>query len=91
MPELHPAALTVSKSPASPGRLRVPGEIYLLVLDGAVTLLADTDPPLILKRGDGVHFNTQRGFALTTEDAAPSKVLLIHQGQRLSQDQPSPS
>lgn len=55
---------------------RLSGEVYLLVLEGAAVLHADSYSPLVLNPGDGVYFDARAPYALLTQ-GKKAKVLLV--------------
>lgn len=81
-----PVVLQVADNQLSGGLLRAAGEAYLMVLAGRVIMHSDVYAPLSLSQGDSVYFDGQMGFGLTTQDAAPAKALLIHQGEDIRED-----
>ncbi len=82
-----PVVLEVVERRCSGGLLRGPGEAYLLALSGRALMHSDAYAPLPISQGDGVYFDAEMGFALTAQDETPAKVLLIHQGDKLSEDE----
>jgi transcriptional regulator with XRE-family HTH domain len=85
-----PVVLDVVETQHTGRLLRGPGEAYLLVLSGRTLMHSDAYAPLPLDTGDGVYFDAEMGFALTTPDKAPAKALLVHQGDRLCEDEIRP-
>lgn len=83
-----PVVLEVAETQRTGGLLRCPGEAYLLVLSGRAIMHSDAYAPLPIDQGDGVYFDAEMGFALTAQDETPAKVLLIHQGDQLSEGEP---
>jgi transcriptional regulator with XRE-family HTH domain len=81
-----PVVLEVVETQHTGGLLRAPGEAYLMVLEGRALMHSDAYAPLPVAQGDGVYFDAEMGFALTTQDERPARVLLIHPGERLSED-----
>lgn len=57
--------------------IQLSGEAYLLVLEGAVALHADSYSPLLLATGDGVYFDGRNPHALLANGLKPAKALLI--------------
>jgi len=55
-------------------------EAHLLVLKGDITLHSQFYAPLSLTEGDGLYFDTRAGFALLTDRAESSRVLLTVAG-----------
>jgi len=85
-----PVVLEVVDTQRTGGLLRGPGEAYLMVLSGRALMHSDAYAPLLIHPGDGVYFDAEMGFALTAQDETPAKVILIHQGDQLSEDDPRP-
>ena len=83
--DFTPVVLEVRDTERTGGLLRAPGDAYLLVLNGAVVMHSDVYAPLVLRRGDGVFFDGQMGFALTAETDWAAQALFIHQGERVSE------
>lgn len=81
-----PVVLEVVDTQRTGGLLRAPGEAYLMVLLGQAIMHSDAYAPLCLSPGDGVYFDAEMGFALTAQGEPPARVLLIHQGESLSED-----
>ncbi|MDO8901330.1 MAG: XRE family transcriptional regulator [Phenylobacterium sp.] len=80
-----PLVLEVVEPRRTGGLLRAAGEAYLMVLEGRAVMHSDVYAPLSLSKGDGVYFDAEMGFALTAQDETPARVLLIHQGQNVSE------
>lgn len=57
--------------------VRLSGEVYALVLEGAVALHAESYSPQTLKTGDGVYFDGRNPHALLATGGKSAKVLLI--------------
>lgn len=74
-----PAILTITaKSLAEHGpMMRLSGEVYLLALEGAAVLYADSYAPLTLSPGDGVYFDGRSPHAVLAHGGKPAKVLLV--------------
>ncbi|MDP1874457.1 XRE family transcriptional regulator [Phenylobacterium sp.] len=83
---LTPVILEVVETTQTGGLLRAPGEAYLLVLAGQAVMHSDAYAPLPLHLGDGVYFDAEMGFTLTTGGETPAKVLLLHQGECVRED-----
>jgi transcriptional regulator with XRE-family HTH domain len=74
-----PAILTISaRSLAEHGpMMRLSGEVYLLALEGAAVLHAESYSPLTLNVGDGVYFDGRAPHAVLAQGGKPAKVLLV--------------
>lgn len=73
-----PAILTITaKSLADHGPfVRLSGEVYLLTLEGAAVLHAESYSPLVLNTGDGVYFDGRAPHAILAQGRS-AKVLLV--------------
>jgi transcriptional regulator with XRE-family HTH domain len=73
-----PAILTLNaRSLAEHGpMIRLSGEVYLLTLEGAAVLHAESYAPLVLNVGDGVYFDGRSPHALLAQGKS-AKVLLV--------------
>ncbi len=56
------------------------GEMFLLVLEGAVVLHSEVYAPLRLAAGDSIYFDGRAGYALLAE-GGPAKAMLVVTGE----------
>lgn len=84
--DFTPVVLEVAEAQRTGRLLRCRGDAYLMVLSGAVVMHSEIYAPLPLARGDGVLFDGEMGFALTSRDGQASQVLLVHQGDNVAED-----
>jgi transcriptional regulator with XRE-family HTH domain len=56
---------------------RHPGEEFLLVLDGELSLYTDTYAPVHLKKGESIYFDSEMGHAYVSVGNEPCQILLI--------------
>lgn len=81
--DFTPVVLDVEDGRRNGELIRAKGDAYLRVLSGEVVMHSEVYAPLSLRSGDAVFFDGEMGFALTAAGEQSSRVLLIHQGDRL--------
>ncbi len=57
--------------------VRHPGQEFLLVLEGAVTVFAEGKPPITLRQGDSVYFDSARGHLYASAGASDARILVV--------------
>lgn len=57
--------------------LRHPGQEFLLVLEGRVTVHAEGRAPVTLSAGESVYFDSARGHLYTAEDGQDARILVV--------------
>lgn len=57
--------------------VRHPGQEFLLVLDGAVTVFAEGRPPVLLQTGDSIYFDSSRGHLYASAGATDARILVV--------------
>jgi transcriptional regulator with XRE-family HTH domain len=78
-----PAILNLAPD-AKPGRLEsLPGDVYLLVLDGEAVLTTEIYAPLKLNEGDAIYFDGRTPHALAAGDGSAARVLIVAAGDGL--------
>lgn len=80
---LTPVVLDVTAlSLEAHGPLReLPGEAYLMVLEGRISAYVALDPPMDLAAGDSLYFDGRTGYALVNAQDRPSMALLVLDGR----------
>lgn len=74
--------VTATTLDAHGGLHRDEGEVYVMVLEGELTVHSDIYAPLALRSGDGVYFDARAGYALVRDGATPCRALLVFSGDR---------
>ncbi len=74
--------VTAQTLDAHGGLHRDEGEVYVMVLDGELTVHSDIYAPLKLRPGDGVYLDARSGYALVRNGATPCRALLVFSGDR---------
>lgn len=57
--------------------VRHPGQEFLLVLEGAVTVHAEGKPPVTLQQGDSVYFDSSRGHLYASAGPRDARILVV--------------
>jgi len=57
--------------------VRHPGQEFLLVLEGVVTIHAEGRPPITLKAGDSVYFDSARGHLYSAADNQDARIVVV--------------
>lgn len=57
--------------------VRHPGQEFLLVLDGAVTVFAEGRPPVLLRQGDSLYFDSARGHLYASAGPEDARILVV--------------
>lgn len=57
--------------------VRHPGQEFLLVLEGAVTVFAEGRPPATLRQGDSVYFDSARGHLYASAGDTDTRILVV--------------
>lgn len=57
--------------------LRHPGQEFLLVLEGRVTVHAEGRPPVTLSPGDSIYFDSARGHLYTAGEGQDARILVV--------------
>jgi transcriptional regulator with XRE-family HTH domain len=60
--------------------VRHPGQEFLFVLEGAVTVHLDGRDPVLLKQGDSVYFDSAIGHLYASNDDADARILVVCNG-----------
>jgi transcriptional regulator with XRE-family HTH domain len=59
------------------GFIRHPGQEFLTVLSGQVTVHTDIRPPVTLEVGDSVYFDSEIGHLYATTGSEPARILVV--------------
>ena len=59
-----------------------PGQEFLLVLDGTVTVRFEDMDPVVLGTGESVYFDSRRGHLYASADDRPARILVVCSGDR---------
>ena len=54
-----------------------PGEEFLLVLEGRVTVLLENDSPVTLEAGESIYFDSRRGHLYASAGAEDARILVV--------------
>ena len=57
--------------------VRHPGQEFLLVLEGAVTVFAEGRTPVLLRQGDSIYFDSSRGHLYASAGAVDARILVV--------------
>lgn len=57
--------------------VRHPGQEFLLVLEGAVTVFAEGKAPVTLRQGDSLYFDSSRGHLYASAGAEDARILVV--------------
>lgn len=57
--------------------VRHPGQEFLLVLEGAVTIYAEGKAPVVLRQGDSAYFDSSRGHLYASAGAEDVRILVV--------------
>lgn len=57
--------------------VRHPGQEFLLVLEGAVTVFVEGRPPVTLRQGDSIYFDSARGHLYAAAGAQDARILVV--------------
>lgn len=57
--------------------VRHPGQEFLLVLEGAVTVYAEGKAPVTLRTGDSLYFDSARGHLYASAGATDARILVV--------------
>ena len=57
--------------------VRHPGQEFLLVLEGRVTVHAEGRPPLTLEKGDSLYFDSARGHLYAASGVQDARILVV--------------
>lgn len=57
--------------------VRHPGQEFLLVLEGAVTVYAEGKAPVTLRQGDSIYFDSARGHLYASAGATDARILVV--------------
>ncbi|MCA2013219.1 helix-turn-helix domain-containing protein [Pararhodobacter sp. CCB-MM2] len=57
--------------------VRHPGQEFLLVLEGAVTVFAEGKAPVVLRAGDSAYFDSSRGHLYASAGATDARILVV--------------
>jgi len=57
--------------------VRHPGQEFLMVLEGAVTVYAEGKTPATLRQGDCIYFDSSRGHLYASAGAEDARILLV--------------
>ncbi|MFN3955144.1 MAG: helix-turn-helix domain-containing protein [Pararhodobacter sp.] len=57
--------------------VRHPGQEFLLVLEGAVTVYAEGKAPVTLRQGDSLYFDSARGHLYASAGATDARILVV--------------
>lgn len=57
--------------------VRHPGQEFLLVLEGAVTVFAEGKTPVLLRQGDSLYFDSSRGHLYASAGAVDARILVV--------------
>ena len=57
--------------------VRHPGQEFLLVLEGAVTVFAEGKAPVTLRQGDSLYFDSARGHLYASAGAMDARILVV--------------
>ncbi|PTX02718.1 helix-turn-helix domain-containing protein [Pararhodobacter aggregans] len=57
--------------------VRHPGQEFLLVLEGAVTVFAEGKAPVLLRQGDSLYFDSSRGHLYASAGAVDARILVV--------------
>lgn len=66
--------------------VRHPGQEFLLVLEGAVTVYAENKAPVTLRQGDSLYFDSSRGHLYASAGAVDARILVVCTDTELSDD-----
>ncbi|CAG1007243.1 MAG: cupin domain-containing protein [Bauldia sp.] len=59
-----------------------PGEEFLLVLDGSVTVRFEDTEPVVLGTGESIYFDSRRGHLYASAADRPARILVVCTGDR---------
>ena len=59
-----------------------PGEEFLLVLDGSVTVRFEDMEPVVLATGESIYFDSRRGHLYASAKDEPARILVVCAGDR---------
>lgn len=80
-----PAIVTIDPAANAGGRLEaLPGDVYVLVLEGEALLTTEIYAPLRLGTGDSVYFDGRTPHALAPSGGSAAKVLIVAAGEGLT-------
>ena len=57
--------------------VRHPGQEFLMVLEGAVTVFAEGKTPVTLRQGDSLYFDSSRGHLYASAGAQDARILVV--------------
>lgn len=57
--------------------VRHPGQEFLLVLEGRVTVHVENRPPVILQAGDGIYFDSAMGHLYASDGERDARILVV--------------
>lgn len=64
-----------------------PGEEFLLVLDGQVTVSFEDMAPVVLQTGDSLYFDSRRGHLYASAGDSRARILVVCSGAKLAVEQ----
>ncbi|RST86223.1 XRE family transcriptional regulator [Aquibium carbonis] len=62
--------------------VRHPGQEFLVVLEGAVTVHLEGRDPVVLQQGDSIYFDSSRGHLYASSGETDARILVVCAGQR---------
>ncbi|MDO9526694.1 MAG: cupin domain-containing protein, partial [Gemmobacter sp.] len=57
--------------------VRHPGQEFLLVLEGRVTVHLENSPPVILQTGDSIYFDSAKGHLYASDGERDARILVV--------------